>query len=142
MNIKRAVGFGAMLWIAAFVSISILMFAPWFKESASRYQIAWILLEIPVVLLLAKWYFKMNIPTVKKGFLLGVIGLITSSVLDLIITIPLFLAPNTDTPIGDFFFDWKMLVGFGLVLVLTTYAGYEFDGPIGAVKETVSEEAK
>jgi len=115
MKIKRAIGFGVMLWLAAFVVISIL------------YQIVWLVLEIPVVLLLAKWYFKLDPPTIKKGLLLGLIGLLTSTILDLIITIPLFVSPQSYRPLSEFFLDWKILVSFGLVLLLTTYAGYEFD---------------
>ena len=127
MKIKRAIGFGAMLWVFAFAIISILMFTPWFKESENRYQIAWLVLEIPVVLLLAKWYFKTDPPTIKKGFLLGLVGIVTSVILDLVITIPLYVVPQSIETIGQFFLDWKMLTGYALLLFLFTYAGYEFD---------------
>lgn len=123
MKIKRALGFGLILWIAAFMIISIFMFLPWFKESQMRVQIAWWVLEIPVVLLAAKWYFKVDPPTIKKGFLLGVIGLVSGAVLDMIITVPLF----AKTSYAEFFGDWKMWVGYAIVLLLTIFAGFEFD---------------
>ncbi len=123
MNLKRALVFGVLVWIVAFVVILILMFTPWFKESQLRIQIGWWVLEIPAVLLLAKWYFKMGLPTAKKGFLLGVIGLLTGTVLDMVITVPLFVKSY-----AVFYSNIWMYVGFVLMLLLTTYAGYEFDG--------------
>ena len=122
MNTKRAIIFGISVWIAAFVIISILMFTPWFKDSQTRVQVAWWVLEIPAVLLLAKWYFKMDPPTVKKGFLLGVIGLVVGTVLDMIITVPLFVKSYS-----IFYTNWLMYIGFVWGIILTTYAGYEFD---------------
>ncbi len=122
MNYKRALIFGIGVWVAAFVTISIFMFAPWFKESQLRIQIAWWLIEIPAVLLLAKWYFKMDPPTIKKGFLLGVIGLVVGTVLDMVITVPFFVKSY-----AVFYTNWLMYVGFVWGIVLTTYAGFEFD---------------
>jgi len=122
MNLKRAIIFGASVWIVVFVIISVLMFTPWFKESTLRIQATWWILEIPAVLLLAKWYFKMDSPTIKKGLLLGIIGLLTGTLLDIIITVPLFVKSYT-----MFYANWLMYIGFVWMLILTTYAGYEFD---------------
>lgn len=127
-NPKRAVGFGVMLWILIFVLISILMFTPWFKDSEMRIQIAWWVLEIPMVLLLAKWYFRVVEPTIKKGFLLGLTALVVGNILDLIITIPLFVSQQSEQPYLEYYADWKMWFGFVLLLALTTFAGFEFDG--------------
>ncbi|MBU2542635.1 hypothetical protein KJ785_03685 [Patescibacteria group bacterium] len=135
MNIKRAIIFGIGVWIAAFVIISILMFTPWFKDSQTRAQVTWWILEIPAVLLLAKWYFKMDPPTIKKGFLLGVIGLVVGIILDSVITVPLFVKSYT-----VFFGNWLMYVGFVWGIVLTTYAGYEFDATYS--KPNLTEENK
>lgn len=122
MNIKRALGFGAMLWVAAFMVISIFMFTPWFRDSEMRVQVAWWILEIPVVLLLAKWYFKEVSPTLKNGARLGVASIVVGVVLDVIITVPLFVK-SYSTMYGD----WKIYVGLLLAWFLCIYAGYEFD---------------
>lgn len=122
MKLKRALVFGIGVWIAAFVVISILMFTPWFKESQLRIQIGWWVLEIPVILLLAKWYFKMDPPTFKKGVLLGLIGLVVGTLLDMIITVPLFVKSY-----AVFYSNWSMYIGFIWCVVLSAYAGYEFD---------------
>lgn len=122
MNIKRAIGFGAMLWILIFVVWSVLMFAPWFKDGEMRiYVTHWILL-VPMVLLLAKWYFKATPPSLKKGLFLGLIGLATGTVLDMIITIPLFVKSY-----ALYYGDWKQWVSFALSVLLCVIAGWEFD---------------
>ncbi len=139
MNKKRALLFGIMAWVFTFVIISILIFTPWVKESDLRVQVIWWILEIPLVLLLAKWYFREDPPTTKKGFFLGLIGLLTGVVLDLIITIPLFISQQSDKPFADFYGDWKMWVGFGIFVLLTTYAGYEFDATYTKAPESTQE---
>lgn len=122
MNIKRAVGFGAMLWILIFVLLSILLFLPFLEgRTLAVHVIFWIFL-IPIVLLLAKWYFKADPPTMKKGFFLGIIGVIVGIILDLIITVPLFIKSY-----DVFFTDWMLWFSLVEVVVLTTFAGFEFD---------------
>ena len=123
MNYKRALGFGALLWIFVFVAISILMFIPGLKDNQLRIQIAWWILEIPIVLFMAKWYFKADTPTAKKGFLLGVVGLVVGNILDMVITVPLFVGSYV-----EFYGSWMLYVGFVLLPALTTFAGWEFDG--------------
>jgi len=127
MNYKRAIGFGVISWVFIFVLISILIFVPLLKEKGILMYIAYWILFIPLILLLAKWYFKKDSPTFKKGFLLGIIGLFVGSVLDLLITIPLFISQQSEHPFVDFYTDWRLYIGFLLFLILTTYAGYEFD---------------
>lgn len=122
MKLQRSIMFGAALWIAAFVVISIVMFVPWFKESTLRVMAIWWILEIPVVLLLAKWYFKADPPTVKKGVLLGIVGFVVSMVLDAIITVPLFVKSY-----AAFYGSWQLWVGLVEILVLCVLAGWEFD---------------
>lgn len=134
LNLKRSLGFGVMFWILAFVSISVIMFVPWFKDSQTRVQIAWWILEIPIVLLLAKWYFKTNHPTAKEGLLLGLVALVVGIVLDSIITVPLFVKSY-----NEFFGNPMMLVGWGELLILTTFAGFEFDGTYTSAPENKTE---
>ncbi len=135
MKLKRAFLFGTMVWVAAFVVISVLMFTPWFKDSQTRIQAGWWILEVPAVLLMAKWYFKMDPPTIKKGFLLGVLGLIVGVILDAVITVPFFVKSY-----AVFYTNWLMYVGFVWGIILTTYAGYEFDATFS--KPNLTEENK
>lgn len=122
MNIKRAIGYGVMLWILIFVVWSIVMFLPWFKDSEMRiYVTHWILL-VPMVLLLAKWYFKAVTPTLKRGLFLGLIGLVTGTVLDMLITVPLFVKSY-----ALYYSDWRQWLGFALSILLCVIAGWEFD---------------
>ncbi|MFA6427454.1 MAG: hypothetical protein WCW16_03345 [Candidatus Magasanikbacteria bacterium] len=123
MNFKRAIGYGVILWIFIFVEFSIVMFLPWFKDhTTAQYVANWVLL-IPIVLLCAKWYFKAEIPTTKKGLLLGIIGLIVGTILDVVITIPFFVKSYS-----MYYGNWLMYVGFVEGILLATFAGYEFDG--------------
>ena len=131
MNIKRGLLFGLLFWIFVFVAVSILIFLPWVKDSALRVNIIWYIIEIPIVLILAKWYFKQRKPTIKEGFLVGLVVLITGSVLDAIITVPLFIGGDY----GKFFGDWMLYIGYAELLILTTVSGWEFDGPVAKIEE-------
>ena len=122
MNIKRAVGYSILLWAIIFAVISILMFLPWLKDSRSGVQMAWWFLAIPITLFWAKFYFKADPPTAKKGFYLGLIGLIVSTILDAVITVPLFIKSYS-----LYFGDLMLYAGYVELLVLCVIAGGEFD---------------
>ena len=110
------------MWFLIFIILSILMLMPFLKErEMTRYFIFWVLL-IPITLLSAKWYFKMDQPNLKKGLCLGLIILGVFTILDVIITVPFFVKSY-----ANFFGDWKLYVGLLEVLLLCIYAGWEFD---------------
>ena len=122
MNYKRASIFGLLLWISIFVVISILMFIPFLHgKDLFNHVVYWILL-VPIVMLLSKWYFKGDSPKIKKGFFLGVFALFIGTILDLVITVPFFVKSYT-----NFYGDWKLWIGFAIVVLTTTFAGFEFD---------------
>lgn len=130
MNIKRAIGYGVMSWVLIFVAFSVLMFSPWFRDGRTRIFVAhWILL-IPIVWLLAKWYFKATPPTWKKGLYLGLIGLATGTVLDLVITVPLFVKSY-----AVYYGDWRLWTGFAWSVALCVFAGWEFDATYSKKEE-------
>jgi len=99
------------------------MFLPWFKDHNLRIHVALWVLEIPIMLLWAKMYFKTEMPTAKKGFYLGVFGLIIGLILDSVITVPFFVKSY-----ALYYGNWLLYVGFAEMLILTTFAGWEFDG--------------
>jgi hypothetical protein len=141
MNIKRAIGFGIMMWVFIFAVFSIIMFLPFLEGKTTwQYVIYWVVL-IPMVLLATKWYFKADPPAMKKGFLLGVIGLVVGSILDLAITVPLFISQGISYGEGlaELYGNWQILVSFGLFLVLCTYAGWEFDATFTKMDQGMEE---
>lgn len=122
MNYKRGLATGVMLWVVILITISILRLIPWFLDRRLiLFGIFWVLL-IPEVLLMCKWYFKMDEPNLKKGFGLGVVLLLVTLALDVIITVPLFVKSYS-----VFFGDWMMYVGYAEILILSICAGFEFD---------------
>lgn len=131
MNVKRGILFGLLLWIFIFIVISILIFLPWVKDSTVRINIIWYILEIPIVLLLTKWYFKQRRPNFKEGFLLGVLALVVGTILDLVITVPLFMKGDY----AQFYGDWMLYIGYVELLILTTVSGWEFDAPVADLED-------
>jgi len=130
MDTKRALTFGVLFWVFVFVLWSIIMFMPFLKGHATTQYIVWWVVEIPLVLLLAKWYFKQRKPNLKEGFMLGIIALLVATVLDMAITVPLFVKS-----FGKFYGDWRLYVGLVEMLFLTTLAGWEFDGPVARTEK-------
>ena len=118
------------MWMAIFIIFYGLMFAPFLKgKEMMQFAIFWVLL-IPLTLLSAKWYFKMDPPNLKKGLCLGLIIIGVATVLDIIITAPLFVKSY-----ANFFGNWKLYVGLSEILLLCTYAGWEFDKTYTKVEE-------
>lgn len=129
MSYKRAIVFGIYLWIAVFAIFSFFLFLPLTKDSALAQSIGLWAFLIPTVLLLSKWYFRKNEPSALHGLGLGVVALVVGIVLDLLITIPFFLAQESSYNAGlkELFGNWFLYIGFAEVLLLTTFAGWEFD---------------
>ena len=65
-------------------------------------------------------YFKGKKARMKEGFVLGIYFLIIGTVLDLIITIPLFVKSFT------FYLEWSLWFGFLEVIVFSSIGGYLF----------------
>ena len=129
---KRAIGFGAILWVFIFAIISIVMFIPaLLDKDLYQFIILWVLM-VPAVMFLAKWYFRTVTPTVKSGLKLGIIAVIVGTILDAAITVPFFVKSY-----AVFYTNIFMYIGVVWGIVLTTYAGYEFD-----TTYTQPEEAK
>lgn len=122
MNIKRALLFGVLFWVFVFVIISIIMFIPTLSGRQLTQSIIFWVVNIPLVLLLAKWYFKKVSPTIKNGVTLGVITLLVATILDLIITVPLFVKSYS-----AFYSNWTLYIGYAEVIILCALAGGEFD---------------
>lgn len=129
MNYKRALSFALILYVVFFVLMMGAQTATGsFVFGLKEYIGMWVI-TIPIVLILAKWYFKLDAPTTKKGFMLGIIALIVGAILDvLIIGIS---APRFGMTFSEmyniFYTDWKFYVAVIEILALCTFAGFEFD---------------
>jgi hypothetical protein len=88
MNFKRAIGYGALLWILIFIWWSVMVMAPSLEGMDSLQWIIHIILLIPAAIFCAHRYYRKKDNT--NGFLLGLVFLLTGIILDLLITAPFF----------------------------------------------------
>lgn len=130
MNYKRAVYFALFLYVVFLVLIMGMQALTGSFVMGLREYIGMWILSIPVVLVLAKWYFKLDAPTTKKGFMLGIIALVVGAILDLLIIG--ISAPRVGMTFSEmykiFYTDWRFYVAVVEILALCTFAGFEFDG--------------
>lgn len=114
MKTLRVILVGVLLWILIFVEISITMVG--LKLSDSAVWIIHYLFLIPIGILCARIYYKSHDKL--NGFLLGFILLVVGTILDAVITVPIFIIPQGGS-YAAFFSDWTMLIG-GLELIVVT----------------------
>src|SRR3989344_4200673 len=89
MKFLRAIGIGALFWILIFIEISITMIG--LKLSDSIVYIIHYIFMIPLIIFCARLYYKSKDKT--NGFLLGLFIVVVGIILDMIITVPLFIVP-------------------------------------------------
>mgnify|MGYP001618793504 CR=1 FL=1 len=117
-NWKSATGYGVLLWLLIFVEVSVLMFIPALKDKELTQNILHMII-LPVLVLFCAWmYFKNVKVSAKEGFLLGVYFLIIGTILDMLITIPLFVKTF------DFYKDIWLWLGFLETIIMCTLVGY------------------
>lgn len=134
MNIKRALGFSVLLYLASFIVYGIIQVVPALEfPSFSGYLVLWVL-NIPIVLLLAKWYFKSVAPTAKRGLALGVLAIFVAVVFDGIFALIAHASGVGMDEFASMYTDWKFYCTIVEVLFLTSYAGFEFDGTYSGTK--------
>lgn len=115
----RAVLISALIWVIIFVELSITMIG--FKLSETNVWIVHYLLLIPIVILGGHLYYGKNDKT--NGFLLGLFMLAIGIILDLIITVPLFIIPSGGN-YGTYFSSIYMLAGFVEMVILFGFYGW------------------
>ncbi len=125
MNIKRAILTGVYTYIISFVVFGLLSF--FVKDNVMLlYILNWIV-TVPLVLLLAKWYFRKGKITIKTGFLLGLIIIGVGLSFDATFYILTILMQQSTEIFDNMYKDWKFYLSVAEVVALTTYAGFEFD---------------
>ncbi|MFH1404542.1 MAG: hypothetical protein ABIH21_00395 [Patescibacteria group bacterium] len=127
--IKKGILFGILWWILIFVEVSIIGFIPALAERTDTSFIfnsaGWIIHFIAVIvigLVIAYFAFRSNKGGYINGIKLGVIMLIIATILDIIITVPLFVKDY-----GMFFADWKLWLGI-LLGILAIAVGAQLFG--------------
>ncbi len=120
-NYKKATIGAILLWVLIFVTWSIVIFLPPFKDGNNmmwQYIIHYVLL-ILWIWIVAKIYFGKVVASSKEGLIYGIYVLIVGIILDAIITVPLF-------PVGthaEFFGQWEMWIGYIELIILMTIFG-------------------
>ncbi len=131
MNIKRAIGFALSLYVVLFVGFLVTFLLPGEQSLTevpplATFVIVW-LMSIPAVLLLAKWYFRKVSATKKNGFLLGIVTIVVSLLIDGLFIAGTIAAGESVETVKVLYTDWKFYATVLEIILLTTYAGYEFD---------------
>lgn len=129
MNYKRAVGIAILLYLSSFFLYGLSFFIPFLSEpnSLNSYIFFW-LLNIPLVLLFAKWFFKKISPTTKRGFQFGLIIIAVAFALDGLAILGTYAAGESLEEFAALYTDWKFYVSVLEIIALATFAGWEFDG--------------
>lgn len=136
MNIKRALGFVAMLWATLYIFYLIVMQFAFFSDSLFNQAVAMGVAFIPVILIFAKWYFREVPPTAMNGLYLGLVTIVVGSILDLTLGYQILLALGifTSEEFWALAKDWRIYIFLVEILALTSYAGYEFDSTYTVTK--------
>jgi len=110
----RAILVGILLWVLVFVEVSIFQIS--LQLTGLFGKILHYLLLIPIGILSAWIYYKSGDKL--NGFLLGLLMLIVGIVLDLLITVPIFIEGD----FRSFYYDPFLWVGFLVaIVVVRTY---------------------
>lgn len=114
MKTLRAIGLGILFWVVIFVEISITMIGLKFPDWLT-YIIHYIVM-IPLSILVAWLYYKSRDKI--NGFLLGLLIVIVGIILDMIITVPLFIIPQEGS-YATYFSSLYLIAGLieGIIII-------------------------
>ncbi len=111
-NWQLATLWGILLWMLIFAAVSILMFA----FSSLNTNLLLLLVNPLLILLCSYMYFREVEGSPRDGLILGLFWIIISTILDIAITVPLFVKTY------KFFFQWPLWVGYVEVLIFAAIA--------------------
>lgn len=99
---KMATILGIIFWVLIFVVVSVMMFG-----LPNLYKDWWTLITNPFLVIFCAWmYFKSVKGKLKDGIILGIYWIILGTILDLLITVPLFVKSYS------FFSSWMLWLGW------------------------------
>ena len=128
MNYPRAIGFGVAYYAISFTLYGILMrLGIVTAHMTMGGYVIWWLLNIPILLLLAKWFFSKVTPSTQSGALLGIVTMVIVACLDGLLFLAFRQYGSDTTQFTEAYSSWQLYVAYLEILLLTTYAGYEFD---------------
>ncbi len=133
-NYKLATVWAILLWFIIFAVYSVLMFA----VKQYRTDLLMIILS-PLLVLFCGWmYFKeMKEPTFKEGMFLGIYFILVGTILDVVVTVPLFVGS-----FSAYYGDWTLWVSFGLTVVFGGLSAYVSKQDMMAGKQKESRKNK
>ncbi len=119
MKLLKAILLGALLWVLIFFEVSILMFGFGFKGTETIYYLIHYIALALFVIFISLIYFKDKKIKYSKleGLFLGIIVMLISTILDALITVPLFIKDYS------FFLKLEVIISTLLILILTTLIG-------------------
>jgi|SRR3989344_291441 len=120
MKVFRAIGLGIILWLLIFIEVGVLLFALEFSPSSDAYYVSHFVFLVFFSLFVNLAYFWGG-NKVRGGFLAGfgagLLFLLTSIILDALITVPFFVKDY------GFFLRTEILLGMAVVLVISSLVG-------------------
>ncbi len=125
MNYKKTLLYGLLLWVLIFVVISIIMFVPALAGKLTLQKVLYLVALAVLALTLGRLYFKKQPANFGQGILVGLVWVTVSTLLDLIITVPLFIQPKGES-YGDFYGQWNLWLGLALVILMAGLAAVLF----------------
>jgi len=128
-NIKSAILLGLSLYAIIFVVVSLILFIPKLGDIAwLRWGLDWLFVGV-AAFFISKMYFQKNPGSVLDGIVVSVFWISIMTVLDLFITVPLFIRKQVADDLGRavtyseaagvFFYEWQLWVGFLIIVVVT-----------------------
>lgn len=141
INLKRAIGYALLVYITSsivFALAATLLGASLEAPSLGAYVIYW-LGTIVLMLLFAKWYFKVVEPTTKSGLYLGLATIAVSICIDLLSIAGAIATDNSIEMFASLYGSWQFYTTIIIVLLTTTYAGFEFDSTYTASSMTETD---
>ncbi len=120
MKIIRAIVSGIIIWVLIFTVFTAMSFIPVVKDSElQQNMLLWIIL-IPITLLGVKFYYKKGFKT--NGLLIGLIIVVTSLILDALITLPYVIIPNNGN-YYDFYTSPFLLITIIEIITVSFFIG-------------------
>ncbi|MBT3816773.1 MAG: hypothetical protein HOE80_00280 [Candidatus Magasanikbacteria bacterium] len=123
MNIKRALIASSLVYPIYAGIWFLLTLVPYINAVSWGPFLAFYVLFIPVLLLLAKWYFRTETPTALLGLYFGITLSVVLTALDMLFGVPIHFGGGY----AEFYLNWYMFMMYVEFLLVCTYAGWEFD---------------
>ena len=119
-NCKSAIMWGVILWVLIFAVFSVIMFAPQLAGKTSMQRALELIIAMPVLVSFTAYMaLKGTNPTAKDGIMVGICFVVISTILDLIITVPLFVKSY-----ATFYSDWALYAGMLETIIFGGIMGY------------------